>query len=123
MTTTNIDVYDYSNQILGLVFFNPTDRGPEAYEEARRVKSGLVAAGCDVRVKRWTTNAKLLNLISDGLKSVDKYSGLVVFIMAHGAAGTLQTNDGDRRMVLNFVIFQITRELPDNIPAVRVISY
>ena len=117
------DTYDCDSKPLGLVFYNPHGRD-RAKEEADDLHDGLNAAGCDVIKNEWSTKYELVNLMDNGLKCMAKakHPFLIVCIMSHGSAGRLHTSDGDGSVIINDILYHITRKLKeqhlDNIPLV-----
>ena len=108
------DTYDCDSKPLGLVLYNPHGRD-RAKEEADDLHDGLNAAGCDVKVNEWSTKLELVNLMDNGLKCMAEaeHSFLIVCIMSQGSAGRLHTSDGDSSVIINDILYHITRKLKE----------
>ena len=87
------------------------------------VLSGLQTAGFEAHMQSWMSKRGLRDSINRATATAR--SGdcclLVVFLMAHGRAGQLRTDEsdgGESEMAINDVMQQFTVNTPSNIPLV-----
>ena len=73
--------------------------------------------------RKWTTKPEIYSLIDDGARRAGEGSLLIVCIMSHGTAGTIRSEDGDKCVFINDLMVRLTRNLPDNFPMVRTLTF
>ena len=115
----NLSVQYQINDQHALILYNSHDR-PGAEHEAKELDEAFAAIGFDRMHCQWNSTHELLSTMREAVQALPSTALLVVVcVMSHGRQGGLTDREGVQ-VPVNYILNQLTQDLPDGIPLVSV---